>query len=107
MAQINRRPLTQLTEVGVTANLKLSPYAGPRWFRVVVAAINTSLVIRAEYATTASGAVTARGMDYTITANGTYTLPVFATDNFVRLNFVSETGGSAVTLDATLTEETN
>ena len=107
MAQLNRRTQTQLTAPGVTADLKLSPYAASRHYRVVVAAINTSLVVRAEYAATASGSVTGRGFDYTITANGTYTLPVFATDNFVHLNFVSEAGGFAATVDATLVEETN
>lgn len=107
MAQLNRRVQTQLTAPGVTDALKLSPYAAPRHFQIVVAAINTSLVARVEYTNTVGGAVTVRGVDYTIKANGTHTLPVFAAGEFTRLNFVSEAGGTTVTVDATLIEETN
>lgn len=107
MAYQNRRILAQLTAPNTSNVLKLAPYAAPRHYRIVIAAINTSLVVRAEYRNTSAGAVTARGVDYTITANGTYSIPVFAMDNFTHLNFVSEVGGTAVTVDATLVEETN
>lgn len=105
MAQLNRRTQTQLTAPGVTADLKLAPYAGPRWFQVVVAAINTSVVVRSE--STDGTTVTAQTPDVTITANGTYLIPVYASNSHVQFNWVSEAGGTAATLDVTLVEETN
>lgn len=107
MAYTNRRTQTTLTDPGTTTSLKLAPYAASRHYRLVVATINTSIVVRAEYQATSGGAVTGRGMDYTITANGTYSLPVFPIDSFVRFNFVSEVGGTAASVAATLVEETN
>jgi len=105
MASKNRRIQTQLTAPGVTAHLPLSVYAGPRWFKVVVATINTSLVVRVE--ATNGTTLIAQSADITIIANGTYLIPVQADDSHVRFNFVSEAGGTAVTLNVSLVEETN
>jgi hypothetical protein len=105
MAQLNRRTQTQLTAPGVTADLKLSPYAGPRWFKVVVATIDTNIVVRSE--STDGTTVTAQTPNTTITANGTYLIPVYADNSHVQFNFVSEAGGTAATVDVTLIEETN
>ncbi len=107
MAYTNKRSQTQLTAPGTTATLPLAKYGASRWYQVVVATIDTNVVLRVEYTNTASGSVTARSQDFTLTANGTYTLAVFGQDNFTRLNFVSESGGTNATITATLCEETN
>lgn len=105
MALKNRRTQTQLTAPGVTSDLQLAPYAGPRWFRVVVATIDTNVTVRSE--STDGTTVTAQSPDFVLTANGTYLIPVYADNSHVQFNFVSEAGGTAATLDVTLVEETN
>lgn len=104
MALKNRRTQTQLTAPGVTDDLILSPYAGPRWYEVVVADIGTNVVVRSE--STDGTTVTAQTPNVTIIANGTYLIPVYANDSHVQFNFISESGGTP-TLDVTLVEETN
>lgn len=107
MANLNNRVQTQLTAPGSTAGLALGQYGGGnKFYKVVVASINTNCVLRVEFSSTqAFSAVTAQRPDVTITANGTYILDVKPAGNFARLTFVSETGGTAVTIDATLVEE--
>jgi len=102
--RLTPRTQTQLTAPGTTAKLKLTQRVGDKFYKVVLATVDTNVVVRVEYANTSAGSVTGRSQDYTLTANGTYTLPVFPLDNFVYFNFVSETGGTGATLDVTLLE---
>jgi hypothetical protein len=104
MAIKQQRVQTQLTAPGTTAKLKLTQRVGDKFYKVVLATVDTNIIVRVEYTNTSAGSVTGRGQDITLTANGTYTLPVFPLDNFVYLNFVSETGGTGATVDATLIE---
>jgi hypothetical protein len=105
MARINSRSQTQLTaENTATADLEITKRVGDKGYKLVVATIDTNVVVRLEYANTSGGSITGRSIDYTITANGTYILPVFPLDNFVHLNFVSESGGTGATITGTLLE---
>lgn len=93
--------LPQLTAPGVTAYSKVQPGSiGEYGYKVVIASINTSLVLRVEYNNASTGSAISRSEDIAITANGTYIIPIFASEAFSRLNFVSEVGGTAVTVDA-------
>lgn len=71
---------------------------------VVVAAINTNVVLRAEGSMDGTNwfNLSADNTDTTITANGTYGFNVEVAVDNIRLNFVSESGGTNATIDATV-----
>ena len=102
---------TQLTAVGLTSSTKVKGMRN-HTFQVTVAAINTNVIVSADGSAdgtsfgelsmdntaTAGLAITANRA--TITANGTYIITVKNTPlHSVKFNFISETGGSAATLD--------
>ena len=104
---------TQLAAVGLTDALKVTGMKN-HTFQVKVAAINTNVIVEAlgsndgvnffpltlDNTATASFAITANRA--TITANGNYHLRVQNTSlHSVKFSLVSETGGSAATLDVT------
>ena len=93
---------TQLTAPGSTTGFA-TPGCTQHTVAVTVATINTNVVVRIEGSVdnTAWGNLDSGGLDTTITANGTY---LFTCPNtllaYLRVTFVSETGGTAATIDA-------
>lgn len=94
----------QLTAPGSTSAFSMVGYTRAT-IAVVVAAINTNVVLRVEGSMNGTNwfNLSATNTDTTITANGTYAFNVssVAADN-IRLTFVSESGGTAATIDATV-----
>lgn len=93
---------TQLTAPGATAGFA-TPDRNFHSIWVTVANINTNVVIRIEASPDNSiwANADASGLDTTITANGTYLFVVPETPmGYTRVNFVSESGGTAATIDA-------
>ena len=92
---------TQLTAPGVTP---ARSFAGMRaatcW--VTVAAINTNVAIAVEGRPNAGGTFSALS-SATITQNGTTTYTITAPAEALRFNFVSESGGTAATIDVNWT----
>lgn len=105
-------PFAQLTAPGSTPAVN-AENAHHVTYQIVVAAINTNVIVRGEGSldgtnwfalapkeNTVTG-VTYSGAEATITANGTFGLLFEATKaKFTRLTFVSELGGTAATLDS-------
>lgn len=93
----------QLTAAGSTAAFSMVGYKRAT-IAAVVAAINTNVVLRAEGSMDGTNwfNLDANNSDTTITANGTYGFNVEAAIDNIRLTFVSESGGTAVTVDATV-----
>lgn len=95
------REFTQLTAPGNTASEEVI-FIKNHTFQVVVASINTNVIVRAEGSldNTNFFNLADDGADTTITANGTTLMhkPTFSA-KFVRLNFVSELGGTTATID--------
>lgn len=107
------KTFSQLTAAGTTSSEDVSGVNNHN-VSVTVASINTNVIIALEgsldgtnyfeipvdnSSDVATGALTLNRM--TITANGTYSLHVKNYSlNSIRLNFVSEAGGSAATIDA-------
>lgn|SRR5574343_697347 len=103
MAFKNSRTQTQLTAPGTTAHLPISKNGGVKYFSLVCATLNTSVTVRVE--NTNGTSVVSQGIDQVISANGTYNIPVFPASSHIRLNFVSEVGGTAATITPTYVEE--
>jgi len=90
---------TQLTAPGSTADVNVLDFHH-HTFQIVVANIDTNVVVRVEgsldgtnYFNTATG-------DTTYTANGTYMLEISNfKSKFLRFTFVSEAGGANATID--------
>lgn len=93
----------QLTAVGSTAAFSMVGYKRAT-IAAVVAAINTNVILRAEGSMDGTNwfNLDANNVDTTITANGTYGFNVEAAIDNIRLTLVSESGGTAVTVDATV-----
>jgi len=69
---------------------------------LTVAAINTTVVVRIEGSAdnSAWANLDISGLDTTLTANGTYLFAIPETPMaYIRVTFVSETGGTAATID--------
>lgn len=99
-------PLTntfaQLTAPGASASFAV-PGRNNHTVMVTVANINTNVVVRIEMSldNTNWGNADASGLDTTITVNGS--TPFVLPDTpmgYIRVNFVSESGGTAATIDA-------
>ena len=102
--------ITQLTAAGQTAgqDVSLCTYYG---YTVTVASINTNVIVGLQGTIDGSNwseltlkntAVTGLSISSnrcTITANGTYLIWSEAPVSLVRFNFISESGGTAATLD--------
>lgn len=93
---------TQLTAPGVTAAI-LTGRATYHTFQYVVAAINTNVVVRAEGSLDGTSwfNLSASETDVTKTANGQYGMSYNGVVPQVRFRFVSESGGTAATIDVT------
>lgn len=105
------KPFTQLTAPGNTADADVANVFNHS-FQVLVAAINTNVIVEMEGTmdgtnyfdipminTVVTDATTLTANRLTITANGTYLLQASAKLDSIRFNFVSESGGTAATLD--------
>jgi hypothetical protein len=93
--------ITQLTAAGNAEAVKLISGKGAT-VKVTVAAIDTNAVVKLEYSNAADfGSGVVQGQTLTITANGDYLLNILPGHSYARLVFVSETGGTAATIDAT------
>jgi len=109
---------TQLTAVGVTDSVTIEG-STDHTVQVTVATIDTNVVIQLEGSvdgtnffilpiedSTVSGLAISANV-VTITANGTYLLYVKETAiKQIRLNFVSEAGGAAATIDSKFYSQT-
>ena len=95
--QIN---LPQLTAVGATPPVSTVGF-NRAYVQVVVASINTNVVVRIEGSTDGTNwaNLNVSGTDTTFTANGAQSFVFQGCPSAVRVNFVSESGGTAATLD--------
>lgn len=94
----------QLTAPGSTSAFSLVGY-NKATVSVVVASINTNVVLRVEGSMNGTNwfNLNASNVDTTITANGTYGFNASSVvADSIRLTFVSESGGTAATIDATV-----
>ncbi len=100
MVKLGTKSITTLTAPGGSTVLEVGNQPIVKLVaKVTVASINTNVVIRFETdESTSFSAVTGQTLDETITANGTYLFDVPVDNSFVRLNFVSEAGGTAATV---------
>lgn len=95
----------QLTAVGNTQALDVTPYRNITC-QYVVAAINTSITVRQEGSNDGTNwfNLSSIGADTTITTNGVYSFVLSDISLYrTRFNFVSETGGTAATIDVRFT----
>ena len=97
---------TTLTAAGVTEVFTMSAGRNNKMFLITVANINTSVSVQYEKSTTTDFAViTGQGEIATYTENKNYELVVPPSNGiYVRLRFVTEAGGSAVTLNGSFRE---
>lgn len=108
---------TQLTAAGNTSSVKVNSMVN-HTFQVTVAAINTNVIVSIEGSnddssfsilpldgTPVTGLTIGAATNLaTITANGTYSLVLKnVATQFIRFDFVSESGGAAATIDVTYT----
>ena len=98
--QITAIKSTQLTAAGVGDKIADTQGASSLSCEVVVASINTNVVVRLEFSNDlAFGSGVFFSPDLTITANGNYAISSAPVKKYCRARFVSETGGSAATVD--------
>lgn len=93
----------QLTAPGVTPAFSMVGYKRAT-VAVTIATINTNVVIRIEGSLDGTNwfNLSATDTDTTFTANGTYGFNVEAAVDNIRLNFVSEAGGTTATVNGTV-----
>lgn len=94
----------QLTAPAATSAFSMVGYTKAT-LAFVLASINTNVVVRAEGSLDGTNwfNLSQTNTDTTITANGTYAFNISSVAcDFVRFNFVSETGGIAATIDASV-----
>lgn len=91
---------TQLTAPSSTTSRSMAGY-NQAFIQVDVASINTNVVIRVEGSNngTTWSNLSALNTDTTITANGTYSFTFNGCPANIRTTFVSESGGTAATVD--------
>ena len=92
---------TQLTAPGVTSAFSMVGYKRAT-VAVTIASINTNVVIRIEGSLDGTNwfNLNATETDTVFTSNGTFGFNVEAAIDNIRLNFVSESGGTAATVNA-------
>lgn len=90
----------QLTAPGTTASRSFAGYALAT-IQVDVASINTSVTLRIEGSNNGTTwfNMSTSSTDTVITANGPYGFQFESCPEFVRVNFVSEVGGTSATID--------
>jgi len=95
--------LAQLTATGNTDSVSMAGYSHA-FITVKVSAINTNVVIRIEGSNNGTdwANLAATDTDTTITVNGTYAFTFTGSPAFIRLNFVSESGGTDATIDTVM-----
>ena len=94
--------LAQLTAPGNSSSVGLgNTMPANAVFDITIASINTDCTVEVQ-ASDDNFSTIVHGISKTITANGVYALSVPINHNAVRLSFVSETGGTAATIDAKL-----
>lgn len=93
--------ITQLTEPGASAWIATGK-ALNHTVAVTVASIDTNVVVRIEGTIDGTNVfnLSDTDTDTTITANGTYGFMATGSLIGIRVNFVSESGGTAATIDA-------
>jgi hypothetical protein len=93
--------LTQLTAAGSTAAVSMLGYTRA-FITLLVASIDTNVVVRIEGTNDGTNwtNLSTANTDTTITANGTYGFVFVGCPASIRVTFVSESGGTAVTIDA-------
>ncbi len=93
--------ITQLTEPG-TSGWIATGKALNHTIALTVANIDTNVVVRIEGTIDGTNAfnLSDSDTDTTITANGTYGFMATGSLTGIRVNFISETGGTAATVDA-------
>ena len=91
---------TQLTAPNSTTSRSMAGY-NQAFIQVVVASINTNVVIRIEGSNDGTNwsNLSALNTDTTITANGVYSFSFNQCPANIRTTFVSESGGTAATVD--------
>jgi len=92
---------TQLTATGVTSDLLDMSGCKDAVFQYTIAAMNTTVVVRLEGSNDNSSFFNLDfdDQDITQTVNGTYAIQYEGRVGFIRFRFVSETGGTAATID--------
>lgn len=97
-------PFAQLTAAGVTAAIGCGDFT-EHVLQYTVAAINTNVVLRAEGSIDGENFynLSESNVDTTVTANGTNAFTYSGKINYIRLRFVSESGGTDATVDAAYT----
>ena len=107
MSKVYTKTNTQLTAPGNgdTTNVhSFMPIGG--WLEVTLASVDTSATVRVDYSNDGF-TTTVSGTPVTMTADGSYALPIISGYEQMRPVFVSEVGGTAVTVDFTVNYETN
>jgi len=91
---------TQLTVPGATPNLSAENY-NQGTFQYVIGTIDTDVVVRFEGSLDGTNFynLDVTEADTTQTTNGTFAAKFTGKNKFVRFNFVSESGGTAATID--------
>ena len=95
--------LTQLTAAGSTAAVSMLGYTRA-FITLLVASIDTNVVVRIEGTNDGTNwtNLSTANTDTTITANGTYSFVFVGCPASIRVTFVSESGGTAATIDTTV-----
>lgn len=107
LSQTNAQDKTtwaQLTAPATTSSFSMVGYTKAT-LAFVLASINTNVVVRAEGSLDGTNwfNLSQTNTDTTLTANGTYAFNVSSVAcDFIRFNFVSESGGTAATIDASV-----
>jgi hypothetical protein len=109
MSKIGQKSATQLTAPNTATeafNVGSKKPASAE-FLVTVASINTNVVVQPQYSDDEFATVKAKGQPETIVANGVVAIPASVNYKDARLYFVSESGGTAATIDVAFAQFTN
>lgn len=98
---IGKQSITQLTAAGNATSLEMGEFQpASAEVEVTIATIDTNAVVRVDYSNDAFSTTAAKSSTETYTANGVYVIPMAVGYKYARLVFVSESGGTGVTVDA-------
>ena len=95
----------QVNDFGTADSRRVLEFSVPYAEAATVAAINTNVVLRAEGSIDGENFfnLSESNADTTVTANGTNAFTYRGKINYIRLRFVSESGGTDATVDAAYT----
>lgn len=101
MSRIGKFAHTQLTDLGNGSIAKLGPIGNRGGVgKIIIANINTSVEVRYDYSDAADfSSQVYQGQPISITANGSYVIPLLPGFGFARPVFVNEVGGTDATVD--------